>query len=379
MNGNDRPLTREALARLAARIEPERDDGFELEGTRTFRSITFAGENSGEAPEIGLRPIVGDDGRETVGWEIVSSKPFTFGLSVRSVGQASLPQSGAEVADELDAFLPAGAAVDDVVEVADPMPIRHLRRRSGQLVQPDWVFPPDQRQTYKPSAKKKSPHSLVGKVQVWLDPAAGPSYAGSAALVSTNAILTAAHVIPWFNVQYNLPWKALFTPAYFDGQSVFTRKDGSTPAAWCTNVWGYPGHSQGDDMAVWRLDAPLGQELGYFGYKTYNDDWEDMPVWRLNGYPGDMFNSERPARVIDFPITDDDDDGAGVELEYKADSSGGMSGGPVWAWFEKDGKSKPYIVGTHSGGEDNFAEEKHNLAAGGSALSALIKWARDNW
>jgi hypothetical protein len=31
------------------------------------------------------------------------------------------------------------------------------------------------------------------------------------------------------------------------------------------------------------------------------------------------------------------------------------------------------------GGEDNVLEEKHNLAAGGPALSALIKWARDNW
>ncbi len=132
-------------------------------------------------------------------------------------------------------------------------------------------------------------------------------------------------------------------------------------------------------MGVWKLAEPLGQELGYFGYRTYTDDWEDMPVWRLNGYPGDMSNGQGPARVVDFPITDDDSDGAGIELEYRADSNSGMSGCPDWGWFDKNGAPRPYIIGTHSGGEDNFLEEKHNLAAGCSALSALIKWARTNW
>ena len=37
------------------------------------------------------------------------------------------------------------------------------------------------------------------------------------------------------------------------------------------------------------------------------------------------------------------------------------------------------VIGTHSGGEDNFGEPKQNVAAGGSALSSLIAWARSNW
>jgi hypothetical protein len=380
MHSNGRPLTQDQLAQLAERVEPEKAEDFELEGTSKAISITFHRGDGQEAPEISLRRILDEEGRETVGWEIVSSQSFSFGLNVTDVGRAPLPERDDDVPDELDAFLPASAAIGDAVEVADPPPIRRFRRRSGQLVKPEWVFLPDDRQVYKPSSKKGSAHSLVGKLQVWLDPnAPNPNYVASAALISKNAILTAAHAVPWFLVANSLPFKALFIPAYFDGKSVFTRSDGSTPFAWCEGAWGYPGHAQGDDMAVWKLSAPLGQEWGYFGYKTYTDDWEDMPVWRLNGYPGDLNNGQRPARDAFFPIVDDDDDGAGVELEYFADTSGGMSRGPLWGWFEKNGVPKPYIIGTHVGGEDNVLEETHNLAAGGPALSALIKWARDNW
>jgi len=40
-------------------------------------------------------------------------------------------------------------------------------------------------------------------------------------------------------------------------------------------------------------------------------------------------------------------------------------------WFVA-GRSAP-------GWEDNFGEPKQNVAAGGSALSSLIAWARNNW
>ncbi len=68
--------------------------------------------------------------------------------------------------------------MDDVVEVADRVPTRYLRRRGGERVKPELVFPPDQRQTYKRSGKKKSAHSLVGKIQVWLDPPDDPNPLG---------------------------------------------------------------------------------------------------------------------------------------------------------------------------------------------------------
>ena len=76
---------------------------------------------------------------------------------------------------------------------------------------------------------------------------------------------------------------------------------------------------------------------------------------------------------------DDDNDGAGVELEYKADSSDGGSGGPVFGWWS----GSPYVIGTHSGWETEYRfpwhQASHNLSAGGGALSSLIGWARSNW
>ncbi|MFD0527714.1 trypsin-like serine peptidase [Kitasatospora arboriphila] len=90
------------------------------------------------------------------------------------------------------------------------------------------------------------------------------------------------------------------------------------------------------------------------------------------------FAASRPNRPwlhLNYPITDDDNDGAGVELEYQADTEGGQSGAPVFAWFD----GAPYVVGTHSGGEDNFGEPRQNVAAGGNALTNLLHWARNNW
>jgi V8-like Glu-specific endopeptidase len=83
----------------------------------------------------------------------------------------------------------------------------------------------------------------------------------------------------------------------------------------------------------------------------------------------------RPWLHANFPIIDDDNDGAGVELEYRADTEEGQSGSPVYAWFD----GAPYVVGTHSGTEDNFGEPTQNVAAGGAALTNLLHWARANW
>jgi V8-like Glu-specific endopeptidase len=245
---------------------------------------------------------------------------------------------------------------------------RFLRRRSGARVQPEYVLPPPEetRKVYFPNSY---PWRVVGRLFVWNN-ASAPNFAwsGSASLVGRNVILTASHMLPWSS---GSNWKALFVPGYYDGQSVF----GANAASWVTAGQGYRNFAQGDDMAVLRLAQPLGEWLGYFGYKTYNDDWEDGNYWSMAGYPSDIAGAQRPSANYWFPIIDDDSDGAGVELEYQVDTNGGNSGGPVFGWWD----GKPYVVGTHSGGEDNFGEPRQNVAAGGSALSSLIAWARANW
>lgn len=276
-----------------------------------------------------------------------------------------IPKKDAKVAATLEPYLPKWSGTAFAPRAATPPRERWLRRRNGARVRPEWVFPPDNRQVYFPSSY---PWRIVGRIFVWSNAnAASWTWWGTASLVGRRTIMTASHVVPWGSSN----WKALFVPGYYDGVSA----NGANAASWVTNARGYADHGQGDDMAVMRLAQPLGDWLGYFGYKTYNDDWEDIPAWTLCGYPFDVAGGNRPCAVVGFPITDDDNDGAGVELEYRADSEGGSSGGPVFGWWN----NKPYVVGTHSGGEDNFGEPRQNVAAGGAALSNLIKWGRDNW
>ncbi|GAA1116811.1 hypothetical protein GCM10009582_12530 [Arthrobacter flavus] len=83
-------------------------------------------------------------------------------------------------------------------------------------------------------------------------------------------------------------------------------------------------------MAVLRLDVPLGSNLGWFGFRTHNPAWKDHSLWTLPGYPRGKDSGNGPWLHLNFPIIDDDNDGAGVELEYQADTEGGQSGAPVF-------------------------------------------------
>jgi hypothetical protein len=194
------------------------------------------------------------------------------------------------------------------------------------------------------------------------------------ALVGKSAVLTSSHVVPWgvFKI-----CTVKFTPGYLLGKSIL----GEGVFSYCTGARGFSDYSQGDDMAVLRLSTPLGDDdaLGYFGYKTYNDAWEGGDYWSLIGYPGTWkgvyLGGGYPTRESGIIITDDDDDGAGLELEHTGDSTDGNSGGPLWGWW---GES-PRVIGVQSGSEISYLGECNNLAAGGPALSKLIKYARNNW
>lgn len=279
---------------------------------------------------------------------------------------AAKGQPDAAAGRDSSAFIPKWTAVSPLPRLAptaaEPP---DLVRRNGKRVRPEWVIQPDNRSPYYPSSY---PFSLVGRLFIW-DNAAAPNWSrwGTASLLGTRTILTASHCVPWGSRN----WKALFVPAFYDGASLF----GSWAVSWVSDARGYQRHAQGDDMAVMRLYTPLGSNLGWFGFKTYNSDWEDKDVWTLPGYPWDRDSGNRPWLHANFPIIDDDNDGAGVELEYRADTEGGQSGAPVFAWF----RGSPCVVGTHSGGEDNVGEPRQNVAAGGSALTNLLHWARANW
>jgi V8-like Glu-specific endopeptidase len=358
------------LDRIIARSRPQQGDApAELNDPRNF--LVFDRRPSAGALDGAARIVTTNrDGRLAV-----SDRDTVFGVVVGAVEPVTPEDVESELAARRAAndsvgrdgssYIPDWTAVSATPTLAPGVDRPRLVRRNGTRVRPEWVIDPDNRSPYYPNSY---PFSVVGRIFVWQD-ANTPNWSwwGTASLLGVRTIMTASHVVPWGSSN----WKALFVPAFYDGASIF----GAWAASWVTDAHGYSNHAQGDDMAVMRLDVPLGNNLGFFGFRTYNAGWQDLNVWTLPGYPWDKDSGNRPWLHMNFPIIDDDNDGAGVELEYRADTEGGQSGAPVFAWFNGSAD----VVGTHSGGEDNFGEPRQNVAAGGNALTNLLHWGRNTW
>jgi V8-like Glu-specific endopeptidase len=196
---------------------------------------------------------------------------------------------------------------------------------------------------------------------------------GTAALVGPNLILTAGHMAPWGAD----PWMVQFIPAYYEGSSIL----GSSVYSYVEHYRGNSGaDSKAWDHALMKLYDPLGNSVGWLGTRSYDDNWNDLNVWTMVGYPGAIAGAEEPSWQGGISFHDDDEDGDAMELETdNGDSTPGDSGGPYFAQWS-DG---PHIVGVDSGGEEEyqfpFSTQDNNIAAGGKALVDLVKWGYANW
>jgi hypothetical protein len=181
----------------------------------------------------------------------------------------------------------------------------------------------------------------------------------------------AGHLAPWGSTN----WMMKFVPSYYDGASL----DGPGVLSYVSDCHGYNDGQQVTawDMVLLRLYTPLGDQLGYFGSKTYDGGWENQPYWELCGYPS-AISSERPSYQLGISVLDHDNSGDAMQLEHHGDSTSGDSGGPFFS-FWPDGF--PYVVGTVSGGESitGSGAEDNNICAGGKAIVDLIKWGLSNW
>jgi hypothetical protein len=183
---------------------------------------------------------------------------------------------------------------------------------------------------------------------------------------ASDLVLTARHVI-----LENATSSIKFVPGYYNGQSSF----GPSFFSWVKDATYYDGSEAGAwDFALLRLYQPLGDYAGYFGVRTYNDDWDDLYVWAAAGYPSmSPDNNQVPSYLLGVAIDDEDTDGDASELDSEnQDNSKGNSGGPLWAVWPNG----PYIVGVTSGNHKTdygpFGNDFYVMNAGGKAMAEDI-------
>jgi len=302
---------------------------------------------------------------------IILPKNAFIGRPVRTtefLNSKTLPKlSGAA---ELPPFQPAWFAnvLHPKHTSAPPRPV--LRSRDGKEIVPEQLFPPENRSVFFPQGY---PWHCIGRLFVWRNASAvNWDTSGTAVLVGARVVLTCSHLLPTGSPS----WKCLFVPGYYDGAPVA----GAGASSWVSDFrnFTFEPDDQAFDMGVLRLYDPLGDGLGFFGAKVYHPSWQDQPYWTLVGYPGDIANAQRPSIEQGVRVLDDDSDGDFLEIEHRADTNDGNSGGPFFGTWP-DGF--PYVIGTHSGYESHpFPDfENHNVAAGGKGMVDLINWARNTW
>ncbi len=204
---------------------------------------------------------------------------------------------------------------------------------------------------------------------------------GTGFLAGRRVCVTASHL--WPGGEFS-GWKIDVVPADFQvgvsllGFSAHTNAHSARRAS--TDV--------GTDIMVLGLYDAIGDIAGYFGTTGYTDAWEDWNVWSLVGYPYD--HPGIPTAQTGIAVYDDDNgpdtqfpDGSvfsSLQLESYADEASGMSGGPLFSWFE-DGF--PYAVGVHKGREvfdaGPFGVDRNSVASGGALLNGMVRWARGAW
>lgn len=218
------------------------------------------------------------------------------------------------------------------------------------------------------------PWCTIGKLFVGRDGNfANPMWAGSAALVGPNLLLTASHAAPW-GIE---SWWMRFVPAYRQGNEPF----GSS------YVESYRGVRNQDDVTgldyvICKLYTRLGDTTGWMGSHGSSGDGFYMDgTWTSVGYPGDSMNGQVPMVELGIRLDDVDDEGSdGKELESHVFSTPGWSGGPLWGWVD----DQPKVVGVMSGFEEEFSfwdffTADHSVSAGGNHMVNLVKYGWANW
>jgi V8-like Glu-specific endopeptidase len=251
----------------------------------------------------------------------------------------------------------------------------HVLERAGRLGEdedrPANVFQPDSRYVYQDTS---FPWRIVGRV--W-----GAGGTGSGAVVGPRHVLTASHMIDWHD-DGGAGW-VTFSPGYFNTNGPWGEYHATSILSWNKAEGGLTDLETAFDYVVLVMDRPVGDHVGYAGYRAYDDGWNGGAYWQHMGYPGDLTGTQRPAFVGSAVVSSTSDESVsgqdGLVMGHFNDITGGHSGGPVWGWWGSE--PWPRVVGVQSAeaGTPGPTTSGDNEFGGGSALSALISYARSNF
>ncbi|MGB8859272.1 MAG: hypothetical protein WCC60_08450 [Ilumatobacteraceae bacterium] len=225
------------------------------------------------------------------------------------------------------------------------------------------------------------PYTAVCKLYLRFQPRGGAQWQGAGEatgyLVGKSTLVTSGHVTPPTDGR----WQIQVIPACWNGQSVF----GPGMVSYVRSFWSWNSDS-GSDIKICQLYDPIGERLGYFGYKGYQSRWEDRDYWTMAGYPYDISLTSMSHETGIAVRDDDDGDDIDVngttydttQVESDADEASGVSGAPLWGWWAKG----PYAIGVHHGVERDgtaFGTEILSCASGGDGFVAAAHWGRSMW
>jgi V8-like Glu-specific endopeptidase len=311
-------------------------------------------------------------------WELQLPEGAVLGRFVQDTMEFEPSEQDREDHVTTGPFRPDWIPMSYQPRMANKSTLRPPLRGVDGLVQPYFVFPPDDRQTYYPNT---FPFHCVGRVFTWDNyaPDKGPDGYGTGTLVGPRHVITAKHVCtttPNGRMQ--------FIPAFWDGACVYGT--GAHAGGWVSNIVFLAGDTAAHDVAVLRIGGDLGNVLGWmdiFDFNTFTVQYgPNSGLYWKAGYPVDVAGGARPAAQHDITVLSAVADGNSLELRHEGDVEGGASGSPLFGFFQPPGNNTPmpFVHGVNSGGhEDRVSGEKYNTDAGGWPLQSIVAFARNFW